>query len=271
MPFEDPVLRNLLTKIKKCQYTIPDFVSEPVRDLIEKMLQINPAERISISEIKKHPAFRIGLMNDYSLPQPFPIPHFENPIDISTIQDSILRSIQRLGYYSSEELIHDLTDSSPSMAKVFFFMMTSQFSITQLPWNNSNSFTESFYEKSNDLNYLMEEDTCIENEQEVEISSLNIALNVLFLKLQNWAKKYNMEWFYPNDFQMMCYDRKKCYILFNVYNDEESTFTLLIRVEKASKEDFHQIFQNIQTILKSNITHELELTQIHLSENDEDY
>lgn len=48
-----------------CQYTMPLKLSEPAKDLIKRMLQSDPMDRITIAEIKNHTWFN----NDISLYQ----------------------------------------------------------------------------------------------------------------------------------------------------------------------------------------------------------
>jgi len=55
LPFEDQNLPGLLSKIKKGKYTVPQYVPESVRDLIERCLVTDPAKRITLSEIMAHP------------------------------------------------------------------------------------------------------------------------------------------------------------------------------------------------------------------------
>lgn len=55
LPFEDPKTNKLYQKILNAEYSIPDFVSPACQDLIRKILCQNPAERLSIAEIRKHP------------------------------------------------------------------------------------------------------------------------------------------------------------------------------------------------------------------------
>jgi len=55
LPFEDQNLPGLLSKIKKGKYTVPQYVPESVRDLIERCLVTDPAKRITLSEIIAHP------------------------------------------------------------------------------------------------------------------------------------------------------------------------------------------------------------------------
>lgn len=57
LPFEDPVTKKLYKKIMNADYKIPKFVSSSVRDLIENILNTNPDERFTLSDIMDHPWF----------------------------------------------------------------------------------------------------------------------------------------------------------------------------------------------------------------------
>ena len=57
LPFNEKQANKLYQKIRECKYTIPKTVSESARDLIIRMLQKNPLDRITIGEIKQHAWF----------------------------------------------------------------------------------------------------------------------------------------------------------------------------------------------------------------------
>jgi serine/threonine protein kinase len=42
----------------EAEYSIPAYVSPLARDLLQRMLQVNPGDRIKIAEIKNHPWLR---------------------------------------------------------------------------------------------------------------------------------------------------------------------------------------------------------------------
>lgn len=54
-PFDAKNCDGLYQKIKKGEYTLPFTLSKGARDLISKMLVVNPSERISASEALNHP------------------------------------------------------------------------------------------------------------------------------------------------------------------------------------------------------------------------
>ncbi|GJZ48117.1 SNF1-related protein kinase catalytic subunit alpha KIN10-like protein [Tanacetum coccineum] len=59
LPFDDENVSTLLAKIKSGIYTIPNYLSLGARDLISRMLIVDPVNRITILEIYKHPWYSI--------------------------------------------------------------------------------------------------------------------------------------------------------------------------------------------------------------------
>lgn len=57
LPFEDEHKPVIVEKITKGIFVPPENVTPEARDLIVKMLRVNPVERITIPEIKRHPWF----------------------------------------------------------------------------------------------------------------------------------------------------------------------------------------------------------------------
>ncbi|KFD57986.1 kinase domain protein [Trichuris suis] len=54
-PFYCSDQRETCTRILKCTFKIPDEVSDEAKDLISKLLRLNPDERPSLEEVTKHP------------------------------------------------------------------------------------------------------------------------------------------------------------------------------------------------------------------------
>ena len=57
LPFNEKQANKLYQKIRECKYSIPKTVPDAAKDLITRMLQKNPLDRITISEIKQHKWF----------------------------------------------------------------------------------------------------------------------------------------------------------------------------------------------------------------------
>lgn len=58
LPFDDENVAGLFKKIKKGRYSLPGHLSAEAKDLIRRMLTVDPAERIGLSEISDHPWFK---------------------------------------------------------------------------------------------------------------------------------------------------------------------------------------------------------------------
>lgn len=61
LPFEAENLSYLCTKIKSGIYTLPAHLSLEAKDLISRILVVDPITRITIPEISQHPWFRLHL------------------------------------------------------------------------------------------------------------------------------------------------------------------------------------------------------------------
>jgi len=61
LPFDDENIPNLFKKIKGGIYTLPTHLSPGARDLIPRMLLVDPLKRITIPEIRQHPWFTFSL------------------------------------------------------------------------------------------------------------------------------------------------------------------------------------------------------------------
>ena len=54
LPFEDPNTNKLYKKILACDYVIPGFISPSNKDLLQKILNTDPAKRFKITDIRTH-------------------------------------------------------------------------------------------------------------------------------------------------------------------------------------------------------------------------
>ena len=61
LPFDEARLPLLYEKIKTGQYHMPYHFSEGARDLVARMLTLDPVGRITVGQVKKHPWFTVSL------------------------------------------------------------------------------------------------------------------------------------------------------------------------------------------------------------------
>jgi serine/threonine protein kinase len=104
----------------------PDF-----QDLIRRMLCVDTKNRITISNIKNHPAFLNGYPVGYSLPAPVPLVFTEEPIEPD---EEIVRFLEHIGFESTKEVREELTCPGYSMAKVFYQLLSRTTTPECLPW-----------------------------------------------------------------------------------------------------------------------------------------
>ncbi|CAM9104505.1 unnamed protein product, partial [Pylaiella littoralis] len=58
LPFDDESIPSLFKKIKSGMYSLPSHLNPLTRDLVPRMLVVDPMKRITIAEIKQHPWFQ---------------------------------------------------------------------------------------------------------------------------------------------------------------------------------------------------------------------
>lgn len=68
LPFDDESIPNLFKKIKSGMYSLPSHLSQSARDLILRMLVVDPMKRISIAEVRQHPWYLHKLPAYLALP-----------------------------------------------------------------------------------------------------------------------------------------------------------------------------------------------------------
>ena len=69
LPFDDESIPNLFKEIKSGMYSLPTHLSQSSRDLILRMLVVDPMKRITIQDVRKHQWFQHKLPSYLALPQ----------------------------------------------------------------------------------------------------------------------------------------------------------------------------------------------------------
>ncbi|KAG5544589.1 hypothetical protein RHGRI_017126 [Rhododendron griersonianum] len=75
LPFDDENIPNLFKKIKGGVYTLPSHLSHGARDLILRMLVVDPMKQITIPEIRQHLWFKTRLPCYLAVQPPDPVLH----------------------------------------------------------------------------------------------------------------------------------------------------------------------------------------------------
>ena len=79
LPFDDESIPNLFKKIKSGMYSLPSHLSQLARNLIPRMLEVDPMKRITIPEIRLYPWFQ------HKLP-----PYLRHPPELMEKQERVV-------------------------------------------------------------------------------------------------------------------------------------------------------------------------------------
>lgn len=147
LPFNDDNIKKLLLKVQSGKYQMPSSLSPEARDLISKILVIDPEKRITTQEILKHPLIKkyddlpvnkmlrkmrkdnmargksnsdLHLLNNVS-------PSIVTLHSKSEIDESILRSLQILWHGVSRELITAKLLQKPMSEEKLFYSLLLQY------------------------------------------------------------------------------------------------------------------------------------------------
>ncbi|KAG5293237.1 serine/threonine-protein kinase [Histoplasma capsulatum G186AR] len=131
LPFDGGDLPNTLRLVKKGEYIFPPWLSVEAMDLIQRILQKQPRDRISIDEMWSHPLLKkyekhhiLMTSEGASLGPPPPLSYKDCGKKITRRQDidmELLRSLQTLWHGAKvEELIGKLLSDEVNHEKMFY-------------------------------------------------------------------------------------------------------------------------------------------------------
>lgn len=116
LPFDDENIPNLFKKIKGGIYTLPSHLSAGARDLIPRMLLVDPMKRVTIPEIRQHPWFQAHLPRYLAVPPPDTIQQAKK------IDDEVLQMVVKLGY-DRQQLLESLRNRNQNKATVAYYLL----------------------------------------------------------------------------------------------------------------------------------------------------
>ncbi|KAJ3106652.1 hypothetical protein HDU96_008146 [Phlyctochytrium bullatum] len=182
LPFDDENIRRLLSKVKQGIYFIPDHVPPLAKDLIKRMLVVNPAERITMVGVMNHPWFTSRPLPNKSYLDKLNIDSggalsFANE-DPNLIDREVVSSLTLLGWGQESDLMALLT-SPPSvlcMEKVFYGLLClrkkeffenydpdrlSEWDIEGGPRRRADSYASLYHDRANSRYDLFRSDVCL--------------------------------------------------------------------------------------------------------------
>ncbi|XP_010450810.1 PREDICTED: SNF1-related protein kinase catalytic subunit alpha KIN11-like [Camelina sativa] len=141
LPFDDENIPILFDKIKKGMYALPDHLSYAARDLIPRMLMVDPLMRITIPEIRQHPWF-----NNH-LPPYLAIPPLDTREQANKIEEEIVQKVVNIGL-DRNQVVESLLNRIQNEATVSYYLLLDNRNRKCVP---SDYFQTKFKKKSDGL------------------------------------------------------------------------------------------------------------------------
>ncbi|XP_009134629.1 SNF1-related protein kinase catalytic subunit alpha KIN10 isoform X1 [Brassica rapa] len=116
LPFDDENLPHLYKKIKGGIYTLPSHLSAGARDLIPKMLVVDPMKRATIAEIRQHHWFQPHLPRYLAVPPP------DTAQQAKKINEEILQEVINVGF-DRNHLIESLRNRIQNDGTVTYYLI----------------------------------------------------------------------------------------------------------------------------------------------------
>ncbi|OEL27113.1 SNF1-related protein kinase catalytic subunit alpha KIN10 [Dichanthelium oligosanthes] len=116
LPFDDENIPNLFKKIKGGIYTLPSHLSPSARDLIPRMLVVDPMKRITIREIREHVWFKIRLPRYLAVPPP------DTAQQVKKLDEETLNDVIKMGF-DKNLLIESLQNRLQNEATVAYYLL----------------------------------------------------------------------------------------------------------------------------------------------------
>lgn len=134
LPFDETSVKKLFLKIKRGSFVMPNFATE-IQDLIYRMLKVDPQERITISQIKEHPALRIGVPSLYVFPKPLTYLQKVTPLSIESLTDETRTIFKNLGLDDENHIKSELESEEFTVCKKFYMMLNQKLSFDFINWD----------------------------------------------------------------------------------------------------------------------------------------
>ncbi|KAL6994185.1 SNF1-related protein kinase catalytic subunit alpha kin10 [Sarracenia purpurea var. burkii] len=116
LPFDDENIPNLFKKIKGGIYTLRSHLSPGARDLIPRMLVVDPMKRMTIPEIRQHPWFQAHLPRYLAVPPP------DTMQQAKKIDEEILQEVTMMGF-DRNSLVDSLRNRVQNEGTVAYYLL----------------------------------------------------------------------------------------------------------------------------------------------------
>ncbi|KAG0250598.1 hypothetical protein BG011_008213, partial [Mortierella polycephala] len=140
LPFDDENIRHLLSKVKAGKFYMPSGISTGARDLISRMLTVNPKRRITMQGVISHPWFQTVNPRKNTLGEPAQDPENARPMRVRELDAEIVSHMRWLfapgpshsdpeakEVYNEEALLQEiqekLTNEDENTEKFFYHLL----------------------------------------------------------------------------------------------------------------------------------------------------
>ncbi|KAF9417894.1 hypothetical protein BGZ76_004470, partial [Entomortierella beljakovae] len=140
LPFDDENIRQLLSKVKAGKFYMPSDISAGARDLISRMLTVNPKRRITMQGVMIHPWFRMVSPERNTLKEPSQDLERGRPMLVEELDAEIVRHMRWLfapgpshsdpeakEVFDEEALLLEIqekmTNNEENMEKIFYNLL----------------------------------------------------------------------------------------------------------------------------------------------------
>jgi hypothetical protein len=141
LPFDGNTFQELFTKIINGQYSVPDHVSPECRDLIGRMLVVNPKQRATLDQVREHPWTRES-------GKPVPKAHIVKmavPLSEQDMDQEVLEELVNIGFERDYAIQAVLSNSYDDAAATYYLLVESKkrktpvssMAGTPTPYNNA--------------------------------------------------------------------------------------------------------------------------------------
>ncbi|KAJ7974366.1 Non-specific serine/threonine protein kinase [Quillaja saponaria] len=125
LPFDDENIPNLFKKIKGGIYTLPSHLSPGARDLIPRMLVVDPMKRVTIPEIRQHPWFQARLPRYLAVPPPDTMQQAKKgsgALCIIRLMRKFCRNVVKMGF-DRNQLVESLSNRIQNEGTVAYYLL----------------------------------------------------------------------------------------------------------------------------------------------------
>jgi hypothetical protein len=243
------------------------------------MIVVDPTKRITLGEIKRHPAFTRGLPDGYVVPSPLPLPSLQDPIEPGSVQPQLLKVLRQIGYATDDELAVDLLATGQTMAKVFHYMLTRHVDRVALPWENGRHFdddsafgevlegtpkellepdppaervahVEVSYSLAEKPDWAIGDVVLVSYQQDQVIDSIRTKAPFLMMTLQCIMNDLHYDWFHPDDLSLLVRTTTGEFLVCEAEYVDPEFMKLRVKMEEGPEKLFGAIMKRLTDVLK---------------------